>query len=70
MTDKEKQSLRDQLRAIINDYSEFISVKAKEFTTSDPRSPDSVPLHERMEKMHNWTEEFLDMAVEMFGDEN
>lgn len=70
MTDKEKQSLRDQVRAIVNDYSAFMSVKLQTFATSDSRSPDSIPLHERMEKMHEWTEEFLDIAIEMFGEEN
>ena len=67
---KEFQSVKDQIRAIVNDYSEFISVKVAVFNRNDGRPYETVPFDEKMGIMHQWTEEFVEMAAGHMEEEN
>ena len=66
----DKEHLKQMVRAIIEDYSEFIARKANAFAQELKKHPSDIPHSVKMEKMVEWVDEFVEIASEQFKEIN
>ena len=66
----DKEQLKLTIKALIEDYSEFISRKVTAYAQDLNKHPSDIPQHMKMTKMIEWVEEFVDIAAENFHEVN